>query len=568
MEEISNETVGYTMNFSRIIMVGIAAFLLAACQAPALDDIQFPEQQETVAVPQRATIPFSLEVKTEATRVSYEENTYSFKTGDKLHVQGVTRTDIEGDLTQNGNVWSGELSYSTSEDEPGDDTQLEITLIHADNADVGTYASALVGSVPAGTTLLQNAVENYSLFTAQVTLGDGSASPAKQVTLSQQAAFLDVTVTFNFDGSRTVEAGKALVDLTTTRGKTTAETDFIPLENNEDFEMHFMAVVPGGKTLDAISLAISDRPIVFENNDREIECNKKYTIKRTIDYRPQLGDPFWSDGTYGRLRHSNSNVSIVGIIVYVNHDKTEIGNALTESNAGYGHGLVMALKNAAQGVPWSESIETQCTSPSINNPKGTTAVASLSGYSNTNSIVSVLEGVVSAASLAKAYSASVSNEYTSGWFLPSIGQWMYTISTEGFGGANPSDQWINGDHKLWLKNGSLSNLIYVMDNNNASENLLVKSLNSRLELLQNEFGVDYDAFGMSNGNDYADNYWSSSESDLKADNKNTAIRMNFGSVETYDGKDWATIKVSPVAKDATWAWKKYFIMKVRPFLAF
>ena len=533
-----------------------AVILVAACQASALEEeIVLPVEQEQPVVSELVTIPYSIAVNTESTRVSYEGGQYAFKTGDsgdKLHVVGVERTDLGGYLSTNdGTNWSGELTYDPSKGELGN-PKLSITLVHAGNEDESTYAFGLVGGVKdENDALLREAVEKYSLFTNvdEVTFSDHAA------TLYQQAAFLDVTVTFDFDGTREVEAGQALVDLKIGQHETTIDTDFFELDNKEDFEVHFMAVVPGGESTETFFLSVGDRTI-FDNKPT-ILCNRKYRVSRTVDYHPQLGDPFWSDGLYGRMRHPDQNATIVGIIVYVNKNGSDIEKAVTEKDAGFGHGLVMSLRNAAVYVPWSSSNEdgsfVGCTGQDhyITKPNQTTALGNLSGYTNTNSIINALnesvnnelDGNSSAALRAKKYSVDVSPEYTTGWFLPSIGQWIYTISTEGFGGALPNSQWLNGNHVSW---NNLNDLIYVMENEGNVNNSLVQYLNNRLQQLKDEFGVDYDEFGMWNKKKFADNYWSSSEGSAS-----TAIRMNFGSVEPYNDKYWATIKVKPEPKDAT-----------------
>ena len=550
-----------------IFSVCTTAFLLAACQTSDLD------KQEPATVSGRAKIPYSLKVNTEATKVSYADETYQFKDGDKLHVVGITRTDIDGILEKNGEVWSGDLSYSTDIGKPNDDTELEVTLVHSDNPDTTSYASAIVGEVPQGTTLLQYAVEHYSWFTTQVKLSTKSA------TLRQHATFLDVTVTFDFDGTHVTDGGKAMVDLVTTRGKTTEKTDFIATANGEDFNVHFMAIIPGGNSVKAFSLNVGDREIKFNDYDKTLERNNKYTINRTIKFQPQLGDPYWSDGLYGRFQHADPNARIVGIIVYVNHnyddpDKAAIDDAITEKAAGYGHGLVMALKNAVEGVKWSESTtdREQCTETLITKPAQTIAATNLSGLKNTNAILTKPEGAVSAASKAKAYNVSVP-ESTTGWFLPSIGQWIYTISTDGFGGADPADQWTNSPTsegtlpKNWLKNGSLNDLVRVMSNVSSNENLLVKSLNDRMEVLKKDFGCSYDSFGMPAEGNISDNYWASSEGSAK-----DAFRMNLGSVTTdlNDGTKYSTIKAKPQSKGSTvFPYEGVdYPAKVRPFLAF
>ena len=106
-----------------------------------------------------------------------------------------------------------------------------------------------------------------------------------------------------------------------------------------------------------------------------------------------------------------------------------------------------------------------------------------------------------------------------------------------------------------------------MENGDSDENLLVKSLNDRMAQFKNEFAptVDnfYDSFGMRVNNVDGDNYWTSSEYSA-----NNALRMNLGSVETYRGTKYTTIKTASLDKASTYAFNEGFIMKIRPFLAF
>ena len=591
--------------FSLVCSVSVAAFLAASCHAPALEEIQEPGGQETEVVPERTTIPYSLKVGTEGTRVSFVENQdgtsrYEYKDGDHLHIVGLgDRDDIVGDLTtHDGDNWSGTLSYSTDKGQPVSETNLEVTLIHADNPNLEEYGTALVGGVPAGDqrTLLQYAVEKYSLFTAQYKFGATST-----VNLEQQAAFLDVTVEFDFDGSHIIDAGKALVDLSVNQKDIQEETDFheLPNTNGEDFYVHFIAVVPGEKPVSNFTLTVGDRAITFSDTSLYLYRNRKYNVNRTIAFHPQVGDPFWSDGTYGRLRHPSSQEKIVGIVVFVHDfkenmtdkDKT-IADAITEKASGFGHGLVMALTNAAVNVPWSTADgKIQCTNHLVQEPEHTlavnTEVNTLSGYANTEAIRTKLteKGAYSgsAAYRAKNYTyndVSVSTSSTTGWFLPSIGQWMYTISEDGFGEADPAKDWINGNGISWLVNnyheddahdnddsGNLGDLVLVKICSDPQLNVLVKALNDRLEQFQNEFDVTYDPFGdPSTTNNVSDNYWTSSES--KASD---AIRMNLGSVKRRGVKYYSTIKVKGEDKTKVTVYTENGIdykMKVRPFLAF
>ena len=616
MAAVYDEKEGIMMTkrlFSLVYSVVVVAFLAASCHAPALEEIQEPGGQETEVVPEWTTIPYSLKVSTEKTRVATDQGAtaYQFKEGDKIRVTGTgDRTDIVGNLTRDtDDLWKGELSYLTAKGLTSGQT-LDVTLIHADNADASTYASALVGTgaiegcVTEEQQLLQYAVEHYSLFTATDTYrAKDDPLPSDPVTLEQRATFLDVTVEFDFDGSHIIDAGEALVDLITIKGETTVETKFYEKSgtNGEDFYVHFIAVVPGNQPISAFTLKVGDRRVEFSNTNTELMSNYKYTVNRTIEFHPQVGDPFWSDGTYGRLRHPSSQEKIVGIVVFV-HDFKEnmtadditIADAITEKRTDdngkqlYGHGLVMALTNAATDVPWSTSAgKIACTSPFVTDPEHTLAQNTLSGYANTEAIRTALtqKGAYSgsAAELAKTYTyngLSVSTASTTGWFLPSIGQWMYTISEDGFGEADPAKDWINGNGISWLKydyheddthenddSGNLGDLVLVKICSDPQLNVLVKALNDRLEQFQNEFDVTYDPFGdPSTTNNVSDNYWTSSES--KASD---AIRMNLGSVKRRGVKYYSTIKVKGEDKTKVTVYTENGIdykMKVRPFLAF
>lgn len=486
------------------------------------------------------------------TKVAYN-NGYSIKTGDKLSIAGKNRTDITGELEYHASdeyQWQGELTYKTSEGTP---TELIATLIHADNAVATSYANAVVGSDQSD--MLTYAVEHYSLLTAEYNFG------AESIILHQQAAFLDVNVTFEFGGGNAqMQAGTTYADIETPAG--TASGTTVLVADGDNFTAHFMAVVPAGHNVQDFKINICDREITFTAS-ATLVANKKYTVTRTIDYKPVLGDPFWSDGTYGRYPHADG-VNIIGVIVYVNDTNSDLDNAITEATHGGGHALVMALHNAAEGVEWGPTNDTYTTA--ISSPQEMrTNLTTFSGCANTAAQYSACN----AASLAKGYQGGTNyNDKTTGWFLPSIGQWFYSIIT--YGEADPIEDWTdNGDGhgnniQNYLKKGNWQSLIRVKEQSDKDDyGFIVNKLNERLALLASEYSITYDRFGMKNSNgDVADNYWTSSET-----SKSEAIRMNFGSVEG-SGPYYATIKTKPEKKNATNSWKPEFIMKVRPFLAF
>lgn len=532
-----------------------AVFSLTSCKE-RIEGVYDPETG-------KVTIPYSIRLSSIDTKVSYESDTYGVKAGDVIEITG---TDITGTLTYSGSgqAFSGSLTYeeSTYPTGPESSTVLHAVLKNADNLtfDGSDYTAAIADD-------LETAVEMFSCFTGDFTFG-----ATGNVSLSQQSAFVEATVTFNFDNGNFDLAGDTSVDVIVDGSLTISGTATLAqVGSTHSYSTGFVIAMPGGTTLtDASVIEICDRDVQMTASDKTVAANTKYTFSGSVDFKPQLGDPFWSDGTYGRISHG-SGKTITGIIVFVNNyedsDDDELAQearAMTEYGSGFGHALVMSLKNAGTGVQWSTANTlngTAITSPS--KILGSANFGNMSGYSNT--MTQIADAANTAANTARDYRSGEGDTMTgtSGWFLPSISQWVYSISIRGFGGADYARDWINGAGNNWLTKGGLSDLVYVKNNGSVNENLLVTSLNDRLQVLYDQFGCDYDSFGMTSGSDFADNYWSSSENSA-----DKALRMNFGSVESYNGDYYSTIKTNNISKQSTYAWKPAFIMKVRPFLAF
>ena len=548
----------------KITLLSIAIFLISLLAVSCQKETPYQDGDRTV-------VPFSLNAV--VTKASFNESTfaYGFKSGDKLAISSTERPDIEGELSKNGEgKWVGSVSYLTAQGEPASSTAIIVTLVHADNSETSTYANGIAYELGSSSSLLQAAVEQYSLFTADITFGSTEAH------LQQQACFLDATVTFAFENGNFRLAGETSVDVKVNNTLTiTGKAVLAQVGDSKHYSTEFVIAMPGGTTLtDESVIQICDRNVPLVSVDKTLEVNNKYTVSRSVNFEPQLGDPFWSDGTYGRISHPQG-VVVTGIIVFVNNyaDDNETplaveARALTEKASGFGHALVMSLKNAGTpgvGIQWATSNAQHGTyTPAyITKPSEILETTNVSGYSNTN----VLRGSNNniAAKTATEYRSGEGDTITgtSGWFLPSIGQWVYSISRRGFGGADPADQWQSNDGKNFLTKGKLGDLVRVINNGTVNENKLVSSLNNRMQVLQDDFGCAYDVFGMTVGNSYGDNYWSSTENEA-----GKAIRMNFGSVEQSGDNYYSTIKVKGESKTSTYAFAQGFIMKVRPFLAF
>jgi hypothetical protein len=131
-----------------------------------------------------------------------------------------------------------------------------------------------------------------------------------------------------------------------------------------------------------------------------------------IDPEANIGDYLFSDGTYGTLADNTGKTPIAVIF-----SKTV---STTDQGLGWTHGYAMALKNANTSLTWG---------PTSGNPTGsylTTAAAIIAdkdGYTNTTKINnSTYPAGYAAATTFKSTVAAPGG--TSGWYLPSVGQWF------------------------------------------------------------------------------------------------------------------------------------------------
>ena len=535
------------------LLVG-TLLLIASCSVP--------EVEEVVEINPRTTIPFSVVIATDMTKVSYDDAKYAFNTDDSFVVESGSseRDDIEGTLAFNGtNKLTGKISFDS--DKPlTNSTRLKITLINADNnSDRDSYAKGIAAT-------LQEAVEKYSLFTATLLFNDATTESSPQsVSFAQQAAFLEITVTFNV--LTTMPTGVTPVELTTAGGLKVSGNSEIKLVGSE-YKATFVAALPGGTEMQGSKLSVCEREIEILPSSKVIEKNKQYKVARSVDFRPQLGDPFWSDGSYGSIQHGDG-VSIIGIVMYVKGNVE--GDAAVVGGDDY-HALVMSLKNVESGgTAWGTEKQRCAKELLIIKPDNVLDFTRMDGYTMTSNLVNnhnLINSVetpnteVAAAYKAWYYMGSAGESRnvptgTTGWFLPSIGQWLYSISGNGFGGALPVDQWVNSDGNNWRISGNLSNQALVLEGSNA----LATKLNSRLQtLIDRGYNCEFDGFAIN------DNYSTCSEN-----NAGNAIRFNISSDVKLNGKTYSAIKTATVPKVNNYGYKEgtvYYYMKIRPFLAF
>jgi len=128
----------------------------------------------------------------------------------------------------------------------------------------------------------------------------------------------------------------------------------------------------------------------------------------------KVGNYLFSDGTWGYLADSFGSATPVAVIF-------SNTTSATDQTNGWAHGYAMALKNASTSVAWGTTVAGTDTG----NPTGTfvntsaAQIADKDGYTHTTKINS---SSYPAASAATSYTVAAPSN-TSGWYLPSVGQW-------------------------------------------------------------------------------------------------------------------------------------------------
>ncbi len=125
-----------------------------------------------------------------------------------------------------------------------------------------------------------------------------------------------------------------------------------------------------------------------------------------------------------------AGVNIIGVVVYVN-DGSDFGNKVTE---GYGHGLVMALNDAASSLRWKPKYDIEPEQDGDFTQYVQTTVAALSDFDGVSKTTLLKTVGSEAAKAALSYTPKPSKR-TSGWFLPTTTQWLAMLCSPGLGGA-------------------------------------------------------------------------------------------------------------------------------------
>ena len=188
-----------------------------------------------------------------------------------------------------------------------------------------------------------------------------------------------------------------------------------------------------------------------------------YIAKATIEELPAiaeagklkmatLGDLINSDGTFSAAAEDGKTP--VGAIAYLGNDAfTEDGTMVGET-AFKGHGLVLCLKNAAEGANAQWSTVTSAfefaEDAKVTDATALKRTANVSGYTNTRTLAEKADAATTYKAAYKAYNYTglTAPAGTTGWFLPSAQQWVKM--QEGLGGLAENNitwnSWFNNDH--------------------------------------------------------------------------------------------------------------------------
>ena len=159
-----------------------------------------------------------------------------------------------------------------------------------------------------------------------------------------------------------------------------------------------------------------------------------------------VGQIFYSDGSHSTTLETDGGKTPVGIIVYVN-DGSAIGDAATEkgvvSGVEGGHALVMCLKFASTGAQWRN--ENTAYGEDFYTSIQSEANSFYKGYARSKAMSDQGAADYPAANSAQTYNTIVAPDGTTGWFLPSAGQ--FYLAHQKIAERNLSFSWSgNGSH--------------------------------------------------------------------------------------------------------------------------
>jgi uncharacterized protein (TIGR02145 family) len=276
---------------------------------------------------------------------------------------------------------------------------------------------------------------------------------------------------------QTVSAGRFIkVSATTSEG---LQDFYVTLDNSmtlsSGYSYNFEVTVNNSSS---VGYSVSVVPWADETNSN---------LDMAVVTTAQIGDFVFSDGTWGSLAANPGKTPVA--IIFSNT------TSVIDFNDGYTHGYAMALKNVHSSgstvgtYKWANS--NSDVSGIINTSYSTwqTSSSDMEGRTNT-SFINTSSYPAGYAAMTTFASQVAAPSGTSGWFLPSTGQWYNILVNLGGMAAEPDGSY------YWSGNTS----------SNFTSKICATALNNKISVVG---AGNYDAFfSNTSSNEY---YWSSSE---------------------------------------------------------
>ena len=412
-----------------------AMLLTTACSSDddAVDD-NANTQKKYYEIPVTVTVSRQGD---EGTRAVYDNNKLSFSKGDKLFVNGHHET---------AGFFAGALDLLSASDGTFEGTVIAQSLY------TGTAEAFLKGADEAFATLLPAGYENYDYlkFTLSDTPVDEITSPFTSVSaiidnsllpLGKAEAVAQLSHEYASDYNDYVFAlSPQRPVICCTISGLTANTSVSVVYDGTSTDISGNITTDGDGTATFAftdftgdnlgTLTVDDNAITLPSNI-QLEAGKVYKINRSIiPAEPAeghalsasaVGEIVCSDGlAYAAADKDNlpTGVTAVAIVAYR-------GDGDTSDNT-YNNGLAIAMTNAndGSGCGWGDWGATyHCVSESNDIA---TAIGFKDGISSTNTLTSD-DHYHEAATAAASNNGTAAPTGTSGWFLPSIGQWNLIV---------------------------------------------------------------------------------------------------------------------------------------------
>jgi len=168
-----------------------------------------------------------------------------------------------------------------------------------------------------------------------------------------------------------------------------------------------------------------------------IEAGKYYQTTLTMTGRYPLAMASATADDLGSLLASDGKIyatgaaataastTAIGVIAYLGTDNFTENGTNVGGSPFVGHGLVLCLKNLAQGVAWSSNSSSQAYTGNafVTDIAGLKRSEEVSGYSATTALATDAT-TYPAVAAAKNYTGLTAPTGTTGWFLPSAQQWV------------------------------------------------------------------------------------------------------------------------------------------------